>query len=809
MKFLLLVCNLNFFRRIFFLTAKIFFVSSIITTAGCSSKIEREAYYLAQAKAQIEKNQLEEARKNIGNVLQINQRNHEAYFYLGHIQEARKQYRKAMVHYTQALEIMPSFTPAKTDLARLQMMFGQTAQAGSKAGEMLKSDPQDTSVKALVAEISASEESFDKVVEKLEEARKTKSNSQELYSELSELYLRQGNIPKAESVLFEANERFPQSILFRTLQAQVYTLTNKPSKVEQSLQSIIAIEPNEFNHRAKLAAHYVAARQIEKAESTLHESVAAAPKEVKRVIALAEFLLRHRSSEAAESELKNYIQALPNSFDLRFALAEIYETTGNLIEAENIYHSIIAQYAGNAEDEKAHTKLAQMYASMGKAGVAKTHATKALKISRNSPDALAARGRIALEEGDLERAIADFRSALKQNPVSEEYLDLLSYAHLRNKEPSLSRELLFRAAKNNPNNIFIRTLLVEFLIKARDDESAVKELEAMEKMFPFDPIIAKLQQRADAVLKAPPGSAATSADEDVFSFSAKAAIHYKSGNQYIRQHKYDDAIGEFQKSLRFVPTAVDPLYGIVEAHLAQGRPDLAQAKVNTLLRINSPVLHHAYYLLGQINIAQNKAPQAIRAYQRALDINPNWEAPYLALAQHFTNLREYKQAQSVLETAARKIPENMTIALHLAGVFELNQSYNFAIAEYEKLLAANPEQEIVANNLAVLLIDRLNNKTSIERALTLARRFEKSSQSEYLDTLGWALVKSGQVRRGLPYLEKALTMNPEAHSYHYHTGYAYKKIGDKGKAKTHLLMAISPGPSFSGREQAKALVAQF
>jgi tetratricopeptide (TPR) repeat protein len=438
--------------------------------------------------------------------------------------------------------------------------------------------------------------------------------------------------------------------------------------------------------------------------------------------------------------------------------------------------------------------------------VAKTHIEAALKISKDSPDALVVRGRLAMEERDYDRAIADFRSVLRQHPRSVEYMGLLARVHMQNKEPALARELLFRAAKNNPGHISIRTLFAEYLTQSRDYKAALEEVDAMAAMFPFEPAIQRLRQLVESGQNSLAGSDAQLAgiENDL---PENAAVYSRQGKQYLEQKNFDNAIGEFQKALRVAPSAIEPLKGMVQAYLAQGRPDLALARVNAQLRITSPTLHQAYFLLGQIYDGQNQPSEAQRAYQKALDINAAWDAPYLALARQHHARGDNKRALSVLETARNTLPGSETIALHVAAMLEANQQFDRAMAEYEKLLMADADLDVAANNLAVLLLDRRGDKASVERALTLARRFQNSAQPAYLDTLGWALVKSGQASRGLPYLEKALAAMPDAPTYHYHAGWAYKAIGEKEKAKTHLLKAIATGVAFSGRDQAKSVVA--
>ncbi|MGB8337415.1 MAG: tetratricopeptide repeat protein, partial [Burkholderiales bacterium] len=775
---------------------------------ACGNKVEREAHYMGLAKTHMEKNQYAQAFSELKNVLQINGTNYEAYYYLGLIYESRQQYRSAIENYTRALEQNPDFVPAKTHLARMHLMPGQGPKAVDKATAILKSSPTDLSVKTIMAEVTARTGNLGKAIGDLESARKKGPESLDLSQELASLYLRQGNLPQLERLLVESIKRYPRSTALHAYLAQAYMLGDNPVRAEGPLQAVIALEPDDFSHQAKLVSYYVLLGQLQKAETILRDSVVQATNDVRRVLALKEFLLRYSSPESAEAELLGFIQASPKLSDLRFALAGFYEETGRKEKAEGVYQDIITQNFSAAENEKAHNRLARIYIGMGKASAAKNHAAEALIISRDNTDALVSRGKIALEAGDLERAIADFRSALKHQPGSLEYIGLLSRAHMQNKQPGLARELLFQAAKNDQDNLPIRTMLVESLVQMREYKTAMEEVNDQIKAFPFDSAPRRLRDDILVAQKTLPGSDAGRINVESAMPPAAVSI-YRQANQYFVQKKYDEAIGEFQKALRLAPAAIEPLNGLVEAYLAQGRPDMALSRVKAQLRINSPTLHQTYYLLGQLHAGQNHHADAVNAYSRALDINASWEAPYLALAHFYHGHGDNKKALSILERAASNLPRSQIVALHLASMLEANQSYGRAITTYENLLQVRPDLDVAANNVAVLLLDKRGDKASIERALNIARRFQHSKRPAYLDTLGWALLKNGQGSNGLPYLEKALAADEETPIFHFHAGMAYEAVGNKEKAKTHLLKALAQGVAFAGRDQAKAVVATF
>ena len=91
---------------------------------------------------------------------------------------------------------------------------------------------------------------------------------------------------------------------------------------------------------------------------------------------------------------------------------------------------------------------------------------------------------------------------------------------------------------------------------------------------------------------------------------------------------------------------------------------------------------------------------------------------------------------------------------------------------------------------------------------------EKASQlapdnPTIMDTLGYILVEQGNTTRGLPLLQKATTIAPEAPEIRYHFVLGLVKSGDKIKARKELEQLLATGKTFPRIEEAKALLKQL
>jgi putative PEP-CTERM system TPR-repeat lipoprotein len=124
-----------------------------------------------------------------------------------------------------------------------------------------------------------------------------------------------------------------------------------------------------------------------------------------------------------------------------------------------------------------------------------------------------------------------------------------------------------------------------------------------------------------------------------------------------------------------------------------------------------------------------------------------------------------------------------------------------AIAEHERLLAEQPENPVLLNNLAALY-----DKTSDKRALATAEKaYSLAPKSPVVaDTFGWILLRDGDVGRALPLLEKAASVESAA-AAKYHYAVALEQAGRRDDARAQLQAALAR-PGFPEATKAEQLL---
>ncbi|MEC7469234.1 MAG: tetratricopeptide repeat protein, partial [Pseudomonadota bacterium] len=135
-------------------------------------------------------------------------------------------------------------------------------------------------------------------------------------------------------------------------------------------------------------------------------------------------------------------------------------------------------------------------------------------------------------------------------------------------------------------------------------------------------------------------------------------------------------------------------------------------------------------------------------------------------------------------TEVDKAPDNTLYKFVTAEYASANGFLNEAISMYERILTEKPNDFAALNNIAGVHT-QLGN---YDKALAAAKAaFSQAPESEFaLDTLGYVLIKTGDVKQGRSYIEKALGKAANNKEIQLHAAEALILDGDKVRAKNML-----------------------
>jgi tetratricopeptide (TPR) repeat protein len=202
-------------------------------------------------------------------------------------------------------------------------------------------------------------------------------------------------------------------------------------------------------------------------------------------------------------------------------------------------------------------------------------------------------------------------------------------------------------------------------------------------------------------------------------------------------------------------------------------------------------------------------PARFAERQLSLLKSSNLRIDALKLFLKAQNLRAQERPEAevleLLKQATALEPRLAIAQLLLALAAEAKGDLDDAIARYRAVIAVEPDNVSVLNNLAYILADQKNLP---KEALPLAERaYRVSGQSAIVaDTLGWAHYKNGDAAAALPYIDRAAKLEPKNVEILLHAATTHAELKDAAAARTYLDAALKLDPKLADRQDVKALI---
>ena len=220
------------------------------------------------------------------------------------------------------------------------------------------------------------------------------------------------------------------------------------------------------------------------------------------------------------------------------------------------------------------------------------------------------------------------------------------------------------------------------------------------------------------------------------------------------------------------------------------------------LQADYPDFPGGFALGGVLFVAMGEPAKALQAYDQAFARSESADLVYKIYQAHVAVGSE-DQALGLLTDWLKEHPDDQDVRLVLATASNATGDEQAAMAAYERVLKAQPDNVTALNNLALLLIER-DGARAEELA---ARAVELVPEAAALkDTYGWVLLSNGTIEKALNFLKKAAQGAPENGTIDYHYAIALSRSGSLDEAKARLQTLLESNVDFPEREHAKQML---
>jgi predicted Zn-dependent protease len=225
------------------------------------------------------------------------------------------------------------------------------------------------------------------------------------------------------------------------------------------------------------------------------------------------------------------------------------------------------------------------------------------------------------------------------------------------------------------------------------------------------------------------------------------------GFAFSQLAQYDNAIEAFAEVRKLSPHDLAVNGYLISAQLAAKRFDEA-AETARAARADRPDDMRFVRLEAQALLQSGRTDQALALVEGVAARRSSDPQAQIALARLYADANRSAQAIKVLQTAQTRFPADTSVGFELGSVLEKQDRFADAEAAFRGVIARDPSHAAALNYLGYMLAERgerLGESLDlIKRALAV-----EPDNGSYLDSLGWAYFKDGQLGPAEEHLKRA------------------------------------------------------
>lgn len=495
----------------------------------------------------------------------------------------------------------------------------------------------------------------------------------------------------------------------------------------------LRVQPTYIHSYINMAQAYVDRGEYKLAHLVINNGIQYNPKEPKLYIVRASVYEKEKLTDEAILNYKRALVLDPDNDAVYNNLGVLYQSKGMLSEAIEYFQKSIELNPNNAES---YFNLGNAFARRCQLEEAAEHFTRAIELRPNLYSGYNNRGLVYMSMNKPDAALADFEKALDLNPDANIILFNLSIAYERMDSLEKSMYYINRALAADSGNATYYVQKGGLL--ARQD---------------------KLQE-------------ALSYYEKASALDASLPIVYNNmGNTYSKIGEAQKARKAFEKAVELFPEFLESRYFTLARSRQAGQVDLvASCEEYTTLATDFAGI---YNNLGKAHLQMNNQREALNAFKRAAEIQPN-------LAESYQNLAAVYQLMGDSDTAQLLVAQSRLVMAN--NFFELD-SLSVAHDLTTEALRLNPSLQQAMALLGLIYekegkIDKA--RRSFQSALAMG-----STDSEFDFAYGEFLSRQGEWEKALSSFSEGLRKMPNSIRGHLGMARALKESGREELAGMH------------------------
>jgi tetratricopeptide (TPR) repeat protein len=520
----------------------------------------------------------------------------------------------------------------------------------------------------------------------------------------------------------------------------------------EALETVHQSDPQDLQTAINLGRLYLEQQQPAKAAEVFREVIHESPQQRAAYALLVEALLRDDKAREAETVLAQMLDFEPAALEARLTLAE-------LEGRRNDYAAVLTTLTAAPEAERGDARLQRQLAW-------------AYYLT-----------------GDVDRALATVEPLLPTAPAV----------------PPGPRLPVSPAAPPqtaaDPDDMQLLLLKGLALAAQGHNEEAGELLETLRGTRPNDAALATILSKVRERSGRPDDAARVLADLDANLAKAGKQDEERQARLELAQVYYDakqwDRVSEtLQPLLRLGPkeeTVREPALQLATDALIQRKSYDDALRLLDKAQADPPSPNLAAKR-AEVLFRAGREPEALRRLQDLAGAQDPHSA--LAAAEAYQRLDKYAESVPVLEKLVARpdgglaAPGSKAAHFLLGAAYERSGKREQAVAEFRRLLGADPEYHAALNYLGYMFAERGEHLDEAQKLIEKAVALEPDNGA-YVDSLGWVYYRLGRFEQARTTLERATRLETADGTVQEHLGDVYGAMGQRDRAGEAYRRAIA------------------
>lgn len=376
--------------------------------------------------------------------------NSEGYSMLGDFYFAINDIDRATSEYTSLFAAHPKDLKVKRNYVQLLILKNRLDEAVKLNDELLKANPRDTDALIYKAQIQIRRNNNAEAIDALQKALQDAPDSAVAHYQLGVAFSQQHDVTRAASEWREAVRLKPDLIEAQRALADLAINRGDAAAVSQIADQVIAARPDLPDGFLFKGAADIARQKYEDAERDAEAASQRAPENPAPYLQFGQIQLAQKHFAQAE---KFYRQALDRDPASSEGMSGLMNTFIAEKQPEKAVAAVNDQIKRVPDNSNFYDLLGTALFN-GKKDLPGAEAAlrKAIELDKNNVDALEKLGKVLIEEGSLDQAIALYQQAAKDNPTAARFYILAGELYESKQNWDQAKSLYEQALKVSPDN---------------------------------------------------------------------------------------------------------------------------------------------------------------------------------------------------------------------------------------------------------------------------------------------------------------------------------------------------------------------